>query len=366
MSVDRNDAVYEKIEPDWFKWVIHRQDSSIRKLGSDKEISKTERTIRRAVKRGSISYALLDEIAKKLDVHPDYLAGKYAWTLELEIMNNESVRDYWRGNYLDPKQFPYQLVEQERIGVNKQLMDTLLIHGISEGDFKKLSWSQRRELEQTLDRYTTQILHHWFPTIAKPVEDLEYFQTMGWQDEGDVIDAMLEYLEERDFVKVYAPEPDDNYASSFEEKYKHLPVVSLPAMTRIVIGGTSGHCSVDEVYKDCVTITPNSIRYKYEPQEYSASNLPLRWAYQSSSQDHRLLFDELVQIVADILLEQKDEASAIDVGATTFGVTYLDGSRRQREFYLSSDYFAECFALVKKMVPSEEATPKVLMTSEDY
>lgn len=209
MARERNGAFNEKIDPEWFKWVIHKQGSSIRKLGADVGISKTERTIRRAVESGSIRFELLDEIAKKLDVHPDYLAGKYAWTLTRpKIMELDGVRDYWRDNYLDPSLFPYRLYEQERVGLYKQLLDTLQIHGISEADYRKLDWDQRRELQRSLDRSTTQVLNHWFPNRAKPIKDVEYFRMMEWEEDRDVVDALEEYLAERGFITLYDISPD--------------------------------------------------------------------------------------------------------------------------------------------------------------
>lgn len=366
MSEDQDYSYNVQIDPDWFKWVVHKQDSSIRKLGASESISKTERTIRRAIKAKSMCYELLDEIAQKLDVYPDYLAGKYAWTLNLDIMDEDGVRDYWRENYLHPSHFPYQLVEQERLGLRKQLLDTLLIHGISEADYRALTWEQRRDLRQDIDQRTTQALLRWFPDSARPAADLEYFQTMEWRKDnvGDVIDTMFDYLRERGLIEVYDPEPDENYVSPFEEKYKFLPVVSMPAFERIVIKGESGFCSINEAYTDTVTITPDWIRYKYEPRELSEHNLPMSWAYQPSGLGYRALFDEVAEKVAGIL-EQDDEEFVADVGSTTFAVTYPNGTKKHRVFYLPGDDFAECFALVKKMVPSEEAIPRVLLTSDD-
>ena len=67
MNNAETDAFGEKIDPEWFKWVIHRLDSSIRKLGADADIDRTEKTILRAVKSGTIRPELLDQIAKKLE-----------------------------------------------------------------------------------------------------------------------------------------------------------------------------------------------------------------------------------------------------------------------------------------------------------
>lgn len=209
MAEELNDVINKEIDPDWFKRVIHMQGSSIRKLGADKGISKTERTIRRAVKSRSISYELLDEIAKKLNVHPDYLAGKYVWTLTCtKYMDMDGVRDYWIDNFLNPSRFPYQLVERERIGLYKHLLDTLLLHGITEADYKKLNWEQRRELKHTLDQSSTLILSHWFPNLAEPIYYIEHSYVMEWEDKNDVIDAMEEYLVARGFLKLYDVSPD--------------------------------------------------------------------------------------------------------------------------------------------------------------
>ena len=135
------------------------------------------------------------------------------------------VLDYWREHYLNPKQFPYKLAEQLRLDSYRQLIDTLLIHGISEAEYKGLDWNKRHELERELDRQTTRILSRWFPDHARPVEDLEFFQAMEWRDERDVIEAMLGYLEDQRLVTVYDQEPDDGSENQFLEKYKHLKAI---------------------------------------------------------------------------------------------------------------------------------------------
>ena len=140
---------------------------------------------------------------------------------------------------------------------------------------------------------------------------------MEWQDERDVIEAMLDYLEERGLVTVYDQEPDDDSEDPFFEEYKHLPVVSMPTMSRIVIKGESGFCSVDEAFDDMIVITPDWISYKYKPRKISEHNLPTSWAYQPSGLGYRALFDEVAEKVAGIL-EQDDEEFVTDIGSTTF------------------------------------------------
>ena len=37
-----SDVFGEKLDPEWFKWVIHKQGWSIRRLGADRDIGKTD------------------------------------------------------------------------------------------------------------------------------------------------------------------------------------------------------------------------------------------------------------------------------------------------------------------------------------
>lgn len=70
-----------KKEP--FQWerflaAKRRAKISITKLGSkDDGIGWSEKTIRRAKADGKISPEILEALAKRLDIDPDYLRGKY-------------------------------------------------------------------------------------------------------------------------------------------------------------------------------------------------------------------------------------------------------------------------------------------------
>ena len=62
----------------------------------------------------------------------------------------------------------------------------------------------------------------------------------------------------------------------------------------------------------------------------------------------------------------KEVSFVMDIGATTFVVTYADKANRERDFFLPGDDFKDCFAVIKQMVPGSENTPEVLKTAEDY
>lgn len=165
---------------------------------------------------------MIDSLAKAMNVDPDYLSGKYLWTLRLPVMDEFDVREYWLENHLNPKWYPYLLHEQDEIGVYRHLHDTLLMHGIDREAYKKLSRQERWDLMRDLDNMTTKILRHYFHQ-GDLIEDVEYRQNMDWQTENDVIDTLLPHLEELGLVKIEPWGPDD-MPDPFAEKYKDIPL----------------------------------------------------------------------------------------------------------------------------------------------
>lgn len=146
-----------------------------------------------------MSPGLLDAIAKKINVYPDYLAGKYSWTFQLPIMREDGVRDYWISHFMQPTSYPYMFAKQKKLGTHQYLLNTLLIHGISEDSFRNLDASNQHDLKISLDYSTTDLLRRWFPN-AKPANQIDYQLAIEWQTEADVMEALLDYLIERGLV----------------------------------------------------------------------------------------------------------------------------------------------------------------------
>lgn len=206
------------IDSDWFRKVLSWKGVSIRSLGREQSgTSWSERTIRRALHDGEISLGLLDAIAKKIDVYPDYLAGKYCWTLALPVMNDSQVRDYWLEHYMMPKSYPYILEDQVRLGTRQNLFNTLLIHGISEDEFRSLDVGERRKIEFCIDRITTKALRRWFPK-ADLSDRVDYYLAMEWQSEADVMDALSDYFLEKD-IESGAHRDWNNDEDPFADEY---------------------------------------------------------------------------------------------------------------------------------------------------
>lgn len=134
----------------------------------------------------------------------------------------------------------------------------------------------------------------------------------------------------------------------------------------IVIKSTSGFCPVVYAYNDKLSITPDSIEYEYKPYLESESilNPYKKWSYKTANSIYPLAFEKIADAVDEILKRELD-AFYTDIGAIDFIVIYGDGSKASRSFKLLSDEFADCFKIIKKIVPATEFTPKVIKIYED-
>lgn len=220
-----------EVNLEWFHWVRKKCGRSIRSLGKKGGGSTYyDRNIRQALTPDKdnpevchMTPRMINALAKTMKVDPEYLAGKYLWTLDLPIMDECDVREYWLENCLHPKWHTYIHHEQEEVGVYKHLHDTLLMHGVDQDAYKKLTPQERRDLRRDLDRITTKILRHYLHQ-GSLIEDVEYRQSMEWQNEDDVFDTLLPHLEDLGLVVMEPWEPDDT-PDPFAEKYQDMPLV---------------------------------------------------------------------------------------------------------------------------------------------
>ena len=194
----------QPIDGKWLKDVIRRRGLSVRALtNSEREgsIPYDIRTVQRAIADNEITPQLLDEIARAIDVHPDFLRGKYLWTLKIDIIEHPEVRDHWLEHYLNPAYFPYRMHEREQIGSRRNFFNTLLMHGVDEEEFRKLPRDKQRSLVEDLNVKTTRILKSYFPKSAQLdyPDDADIFE---WQTERDVYETMIEWLAEKGYATV--------------------------------------------------------------------------------------------------------------------------------------------------------------------
>lgn len=133
----------------------------------------------------------------------------------------------------------------------------------------------------------------------------------------------------------------------------------MPAIKRVLIKGSSGFGPIGEAYRDRITLERSGIRYDYAPLEPSESNMPLRWSYRTSNPAFAELYDCLTRLLPSVL-DRPDDLDVTDIGGIEFSVTYDDGTRAKRLFWLTAESFQECFAVIRRLLPSFEEVPHVL------
>lgn len=203
------------LDAEWFKMVLRRKGVSVRSLGnadSENYVGWHEKTIRKAMQEGAISPKLLDAIGKKLDVYPPFLSGT-DYAPALLFLNNKGDRDWLLKTYLSPERHPYSRKLQEDLGTYRHMMNTLLMHGVSEEQFKELDVQRRRNLFTQLDNVVTHVLLDFFENCRR-MDDIDAVREWDWTSRSEVYDAMLPHWEETGEVTYDSP-PDSDTSESW-------------------------------------------------------------------------------------------------------------------------------------------------------
>lgn len=134
---------------------------------------------------------------------------------------------------------------------------------------------------------------------------------------------------------------------------------------KITIKGSSGYCCADEAFNDEVTITEDMISYEYKPLLESELNPIRKWSYKTNSPIYRMKYETLVEMMPDII-DIEIEEICTDIGGIKFNIEYSDNTEFKKVYWIPGDRFADCFRLIKSLVPECEYVPAVLLTKEDY
>lgn len=141
-----------------------RAKISITKLGSkDDGIGWSEKTIRRAKADGKISPEILEALAKRLDIDPDYLRGKYDHFYDLIADGfDEKQREIYLKKMLDPGRYPYYRGKNQ-IKLYEGYMDgILMLHGISNRQYDELSPEKRKAFQIDIEKAVGTVIEKYF------------------------------------------------------------------------------------------------------------------------------------------------------------------------------------------------------------
>ena len=154
----------------------------------------------------------------------------------------------------------------------------------------------------------------------------------------------------------------------------HSQRLKMVRATKIVIKRSPNFFEEPQFNCNKVTITESSIAYEYVSviektridyqEESQFETLEKKWSYKTNSPIFKSIYDEIVQMVPDIV--ERNPAFCTDIGGMKFIITYSDNSKIERIFFTNRDYFKDWFAIIKKLVPTTEQIPDVLLTSDDY
>ncbi len=135
-------------------------------------------------------------------------------------------------------------------------------------------------------------------------------------------------------------------------------------MAAITVRSYSGYCLPEYAYRDEIIVSRDRIRYTYEPDSPSDQNPPRNWSFGLSGPAQREIWEDLVTAVIEIL-HRGAVSGMFDIGTKEFIVAYADGTEEERTFFQPEFCFAECFALIKKLLPPGEPVPAGIRSRDD-
>lgn len=139
-----------KINRDRFMEVLKLRKSSIRQLDdprNEKGIGRTEKTIRRCLKSGQMPPELLNNIARYLNIHPDYLSGVY--DEKADKIEDSFLRQMYKRS-ITPEKYPYLLKAKSDIEYTNYFENILTMNNISIDQFRSLPPEERIIFRQEL------------------------------------------------------------------------------------------------------------------------------------------------------------------------------------------------------------------------
>jgi hypothetical protein len=121
---------------------------------------------------------------------------------------------------------------------------------------------------------------------------------------------------------------------------------------RITILSETGS-NVHTTGKERLTVTPDGIRYDFEPLVQSEKNPRKQWEVSASGAEYARLYGELSKSVESVM---RSSASSSFLGREADLITFIlyrgDGTRARYTCRLPDTEYMECFSVVDRMVKS--------------
>lgn len=157
-------AIIEEVDVDKkrFMSTLKAKNISIRKLTADYDIQRSDKSIRTDLNRGKMPREALEQIARKINVEPDFLSGKM--DREFDKIGGDFARI--AKAQLHPDDYPFIKAQQQTIGYKQHFKNTLTMCGITWEQYQALSPIDRIYLRRKLALEEYRIIHEYFKTDA--------------------------------------------------------------------------------------------------------------------------------------------------------------------------------------------------------
>ena len=135
----------------------------------------------------------------------------------------------------------------------------------------------------------------------------------------------------------------------------------MKLVAKLAIRGGSGYGPASEAFEDKLTVDASSVTYELKPMIESETFPVRRWSYKTNSPLFREKFCRLTEAIPKTLAKIPEDAFCTDIGGVDFSITYDDGTKEKKNYWLPGSYFQDAFDIIKTMIPPCEEIPAVLL-----
>lgn len=152
----------------------------------------------------------------------------------------------------------------------------------------------------------------------------------------------------------------------------------MDKIVKVIIKGTSGYCSIEDAYKEKITITQNKVKYHFLPEilkkdrpEYiDLENYPPRLPETKLSMNFGANlqccpFEKVADFALEVLNKQ-EQGMCCDIGATIITVVYDNGAKLTNTYFEPPDFFFDLFKAVQCLFSTTGIMPETIKTDDMY
>lgn len=165
-----NKELFRKsVDREFFLKVMREKGYTVEKLGENRLVDRSSKTIQRELSLGKMQPDLLDRIGRVLDVDPSFLAGDYIRRFE-EIKHDLANPDLTYYLCTKTDRFPYYKHKLEEIDFNHFLEEIMLVNNISKSQYYSLNQKERRAFKFDIGLALHDVIKQYFEVDSQGID----------------------------------------------------------------------------------------------------------------------------------------------------------------------------------------------------